>query len=179
MKLRTILIAFFFALLLTPSLKAAGEKVSGALTIDPVALLFGPIYVTYEMQTDPQNSLSIHAFYDRGWWGWSGFGAGASYRWYIFDWYLEKDKKQSPLKGFSFGPRATIGYYSWSSDYSFLDTYAGYGNKLYFSIGAEAAYKWVFSGFVVEPIIRVMIPITSLGGYSGDYMGVNLGIPFN
>jgi len=157
MKFKFLLIAvvMIFALTTAPDAKAG---YSNAISGDALGLLFSHyLTVTYEFTMSPTNSLSLFGtFYSSG--GWDAFGFGASYRWYIV-----KSSKQI-LEGFSFGPKAGISFWSGDDD----------GTSL--AIGGEAAYKWIFGGFVVEPIISIMFPFKEYG-HSGAYwvLGCNLG----
>jgi len=131
---------------------------SSAISGDALGLLFSNyLTITYEFTMSPQNSLSIFGtFYSSG--GWDAFGVGASYRWYLI-------KSTGPiLEGFSFGPKAGLSFWS------------GNGDGTSFAAGGEAAYKWIFGGFVVEPILSLMIPFQTYG-HSGVYwvLGCNLG----
>ena len=159
MKVRIFLIAIFLGILFFAQAQEA-KAYSKAITADPISLIWGNFNVTYEFQTGPQNSLTIlGSYYYPS--GWSAIGLGASYRWYIV-----KEKKKKIIEGFSFGPKGILSF--WSS--SVEDGGVG------FSLGAEAAYKWVFGGFAVEPIFSLMIPLVKYGT-SGVYygLGVNLG----
>lgn len=123
--------------------------------------------VTYEHQLSAMNSFTIIG----SWYDYSSyfdiFGLGASYRWYP---KLFEDGKKS-LEGFSVGPMITMVYWK----YSYLsrdDTY------ITFNIGGEAAYKWVFNGFSVEPKITLLIQINKPDNFStwkGVSLGCNLG----
>jgi hypothetical protein len=159
MKVRILLISIFLGIFIfaqTQPAKAYTKSISG----DPIGLIFGLFNVTYEFQTGPQNSMTIFGNYLFPT-GWTALGLGASYRWYIV-----KEKKKKIIEGFSFGPKAMFSY--WGSD---VDD-GGIG----FSIGGEAAYKWVFGGFVVEPIVNLMIPVVKYYGNSVYFgLGVNLG----
>jgi len=132
-----------------------------SISADPISLIFGMFNVTYEFQTAPQNSWTIFGSYYFPSSSWTVLGAGASYRWYLLN-----SKKTNIIEGFSFGPKAYISY--WGSDISD----GGVG----FTIGGEAAYKWVFGGFTVEPIFNLLIPLVKYYGNSLNVgIGVNLG----
>ena len=159
MKLRILLVSIIIGIFFFASVQPA-KSYSNAISGDPIGLIFGLFNVTYEFQTGPQNSMTIFGSYFFPT-GWTAIGLGASYRWYIV-----KEKKKKIIEGFSFGPKAVLSY--WGSD---VDD-GGVG----FSIGGEAAYKWIFGGFSVEPIVNLMIPFVRYYGggvYAG--IGVNLG----
>ncbi len=180
MKLRTLLIAFFFALLLTPSMKAAGGLYNDAISIDPFSLLWG-VSATYETKMSETNSLTLSAMYASWGWGWAGlsetyFGVGASYRWYIVNWFWDKKKKHGPIEGFGFGPAVALGYYSGYDNWDWINNKYDSRGTISVSIGAEASYKWVFAeNWFLEPIVKLMITIPSYSRNFGDYGGINIG----
>ncbi len=136
-----------------------------AISGDPISLAFGLLNVSYEQQIAPKNSFTVFGSY----WSysdWSAGGFGGSYRFYLMQ------ETVRALEGFSFGPFASVSFWSYSNAYYHYDG----GTSI--AIGAEAAYKWVFSGgFMVEPIIRLSFPLTTITGlsYHGTSVGVNLG----
>jgi hypothetical protein len=172
MKLRSVLIALLvavFAFGLTQNTFAQGSRYNYSHTIsaNPILLAFSILNVTYEHQVSPINSFTIFGQYfsvvD-----WAAYGVGGSYRWYpkLFD-----DGKRA-LEGFGVGPAAALSFWSWEGYTGYTD----YGGTL-FEIGGEASYKWVWGGFALEPIVRLMIPVTKITGYSAGAFGagVNLG----
>ncbi len=159
MRLKTLLLSLLIGIFFLAEVQPA-KSYSSSISGDPIALIFGYFNVTYEFQMSPTNSLTLFGSYffpsD-----WTAIGLGASYRWYIV-----KEKKKKIIEGFGFGPKAVLSF--WSSNI--------YDGGVGFSIGGEAAYKWVFGGFVVEPIVSLMIPLVKYYG-SGVFagIGVNLG----
>jgi hypothetical protein len=165
MKLRIALIAVLMALVIAPNLKSA-PKYSSAITADPFGLVWGQLNATYEFQTSPENSITIFGSY----WGyadWSAFGFGGSYRWYLG--FIKDGKKI--IEGFSFGPRAELGFWTWNG------SYYNYDGGMTVAIGGEAGYKWIWGGFVLEPNFRLMFPVSKVTGlsYTGYGFGVNVG----
>jgi len=138
------------------------KKYNQAITANPVALAFGLFNATYEKALSPQNSFTAGLnYWNYG--GWTAFGVSASYRWYLFQ---EQDKM---IKGFGFGPMISLGQWGYENN--------TYSNSTSFSIGAEASYKWIFDGFVVEPIAQINFNILSINGlnYRPFGIGINLG----
>lgn len=136
-----------------------------SIAANPLGLAFGLLNATYEHQVSANNTFTVSGYY----WSfadWTAIGFGGSYRWYIL-----KDGP-SPIEGFSFGP--AVSFSSW--DYG-IDGLSAYDGGINLSIGAEAAYKWVFDGFVVEPIISLSFGILDIDGLSYRPLGagVNLG----
>lgn len=127
---------------------------------NPIGLAFGIFNAKYEQQVSAENSFTAEAIY----WsfaGWSAFGVGGSYRWYLFQDY------NKALTGFSFGPYASVGFWSFET--------ATWGGGTSLGLGAEAAYKWVFDGgFMVEPLVNVNFNILSLDGLSYRPFGIGL-----
>jgi len=96
--------------------------------------------------------------------GWSGIGITASYRWYVFQ------EQYKMLKGLSFGPLVTLDFLSYET--------ASFKNGTPLGVGGEFAYKWIFDGFVVEPIIQVHFSVISFDGsekYRPFGLGINVG----
>ncbi len=163
--LLTILIIIFAMSL--PSESYSAGNYENSISGDPISLIFGNINVTFEHQVMPQNSFTVFASY-WSYFDWTAWGIGGSFRWYIV-----KEPGKRILEGFSFGPFLAVNFWSWGGN-TFLNDYAG-GTTI--AIGGEAAYKWVFSGFVVEPILRLAIPFGTLNGlsYRSFGIGCNLG----
>jgi len=185
MKFRTIVIAFFFALLLTPSMKAAGQTYNDAISIDPFSLLWG-FSATFETKMSETNSLTLSAMYASwGGGGWFGvtsynetyFGVGASYRWYIVNWFWDKKKKHGPIEGFGFGPAVALGFYSgYDGTWDINNGTFGKRTSPSVSIGGEASYKWVFAeNWFLEPVVKLLITIPTYSRGFGDYGGINIG----
>jgi hypothetical protein len=171
LKLFVILLLAAFALSL-PSKTLVAQSYNNAISVNPIALAWGMLNATYESRVAANNSFTVSGYY----WGyssWRAFGFGGSYRWYL---KLLQDQKK-PLEGLSAGPAIAIGFWSWDGDTYF----GGYDGGTSIAIGAEAAYKWVFDGFVVEPIIQIMFNVASISGleYKPFGAGVNIGYAWN
>jgi len=134
-----------------------------SIGVNPIGLAFGIFNAKYEQQVSAENSFTADAIY-WGFAGWSAFGVGGSYRWYLFQ---ESDKA---VRGLSFGPIVSLGFWSFENS-----TWGG-GTSL--ALGGEVSYKWIFEGgFVVEPTVNLAFNILSLEGlnYRPFGLGVNLG----
>ncbi len=134
---------------LSTPLKAAYDNVISA---NPFTLInWGRFNVTFEHKIDKLNSFTvfIESYNTKYYNNWTGYGIGGSYRWYISPF---NDNKRS-LEGFSFGPLAVLSF--WESKYSDKYKYNYSGQSL--SIGGEAAYKWVWGGFALEPSLILML----------------------
>jgi len=144
-----------------------GIKYNQSISANPLGLLFGVFNVTYEQQIAPKNTFTINGSYFT-YNDWSAGSIGGSYRFYL----LQEDVRA--IQGFSFGPMAEIAFWSWGGPGTF-----SYEGGTVFYIGAEAAYKWVFSGgFMVEPLLQLRFGVNKLeglGGFSSYGLGVNLG----
>lgn len=168
-KLSTLLIAVLLLAILSTANTFAQKKVkyNQSISANPLGLLFGVFNANYEQQIAPKNSFTINGSY-LSYQDWAAGSIGGSYRFYL----LQEDVRA--IQGFSFGPMAQIAFWSWGGPASY--SYEG-GTVLY--IGAEAAYKWVFSGgFMVEPILQLRFGVNQLeglGGFSSYALGVNLG----
>jgi hypothetical protein len=139
------------------------DKYTQAITANPIGLIFGYFNASYEFQVAPENTLTINGLY-WGYSGWSAFGIGGSYRWYI----VKEDKKKI-IEGFGFGPTASLGFWNYEND--------GYSGGTSLSIGGVASYKWVFGGFVVEPLLVLSFNLMTIEGlaYNSFGLGCNLG----
>jgi len=170
MKYFVTICLFFILLSSTNSFaqEAAAKDYNQSIGVNPIGLIFGLVNVTYEQQLSAENSFTVNVNY----WdflGWTAFGFGGSYRWYLMQ---DQDKA---LKGLSFGPVVAVGFWSYDYDGFVLKDYAG-GTS--FAIGGEAAYKFIFnSGFTIEPIIQLTINVLDVSGlaYRSYSIGANLG----
>ena len=169
----TILLTVFFG---AATMEMKASKYVHDITIDPVSFLFGhTLYASYEQQIAATNSFTAFLGYyslTAGYWSYSNITIGGSYRWYV---KLFDDKKK-PFEGLSCGPFAAI---------TIVSSTAEYGNAAvsgsYFTVGGEAAYKWLFDQWVVEPVIRIGFGLNKVSGFN-DYStvggGLNLGYAF-
>ncbi len=176
MKPKSLLACFMIAIALIIG-SASGLKAQSYhhnISADPIDLLATHVLnATFESQLSAKNSYTIFGSYysdDIGWGTWKGYGIGASYRWY----FKIGDIVNKPVQGFSAGPFAKLFYWKFDVEGNHIDTY---DNGATFVIGGEVAYKWVFDGFSVEPIIRLGINIKDVKGLGYDPMGggINLG----
>ncbi len=167
MKLKVFLASIILFLSLAFSNQSNAKEIySNAISANPLGLAFGILNATYETLLSPQNSLTISGYYYSWAVDWAAYGLGGSYRWYIV-----KEQSKRIIEGFSFGPMASFSFWSWRG----IGTADG-GATL--SIGIEGAYKWVFGGFVVEPILTISFPVSRFSGapsYQSYGLGVNLG----
>lgn len=179
MKIKFIIaFAILAAVIITPafSQKTIGSsgimgKYGQAISIDPLVFLINKVFnVTYEHRIGEANSLTIFGQYFSPNEWWTGYGIGASYRWYID---ITKDGKRA-LDGFSVGPM--VGFSYWTMDNVFWESQGwGSGGQLY--IGGEVNYKFQFENWFIEPNIKYSFPIGDLVGLNYDYygLGVNAG----
>jgi hypothetical protein len=172
MKMRYLLAIAIATILSFQVLHAQGQY-KHAISGDPLDLLISKVFnATYEHQLSAKNTFTVSAsYYSYSDW-WSAMGIGGSYRWYFPG--LFNDGK-NPIEGFSAGPMARVSFWSWDGpDTPYYDDYTG---DVYIVIGGEAAYKWVFDGFVVEPIVRIGFGVTDITGlgYDAYGAGVNIG----
>lgn len=143
------------------------NRFENAISVDPVDLLIGKtLSVTYEHQVAKINTITGSVLYARYDEHWSAFGIGACYRWYPL--FLDDGKK--PIEGLSVGPMARLLFFNFSNG-------PVSENDTYIVIGGDAAYKWIFDKWVVEPVFHLGIGLTSITGlgYNGWGLGVNLG----
>ena len=163
------IIAIAFLVVLTLSAlpnRTQAQAYSKSIGADPLGLAFGLFNATFESKISSTNSFTLFGSY----WtyvDWSAYGFGGSYRWY-FD--LNDGKR--PITGLSAGPFASVGFWTWGGP-----SYIDYSGGTSFAIGGEVAYKWVFGGFVVEPILRLALPVSKVNGlnYTSFGLGCTLG----
>jgi hypothetical protein len=127
-----------------------------AITANPLGLAFGIFNAQFEFQTSSNNSILIRGNYWTLFDNWTAYGAGASYRWYVDAF----DQSTTPISGFSFGPAVSFDFWSWDDDLDIFDYDGGTTVRL----GAEANYKWVWGGFVLEPGINLMFSVSDVEG---------------
>lgn len=148
--------------------KSSAQTYNQAVSANPLGLVFDIFNVTYEHKLSQTNSFTVNGYY----WGvenWNAYGFGGSYRWYIDAF---KDGKTS-LEGFSVGPAVAIGFWSFDGP-SYMDYGDSFGGTS-IAIGGEAAYKWVWDGFMLEPSISIMFNASKVDGYN-DYNAFGLGL---
>jgi hypothetical protein len=101
------------------------------------------ITIQYEFKSTSTSSFAVRGHFVTNVGGTTGFGAGATWRFYVAD--------SRALAGWNVGPAADI--------YSFKNNDLGKTNIL-IGIGADAAYKWFFGNFTVEPFVGARIGFT-------------------
>ena len=169
---KTFLFLVVVGLLLVGSHKPAQAYVN-SLSTDVITLLNNKILnVRYETMLTRTNSIVFDLAIDNKWKDETGFQLAGMYRWYIRDAF---PVKTSGLEGFNLGAQVVLGGYIW--DHYVSPTLTEKQTDLFLQVGGEAAYKWVFDGFQVEPRINLGIPLVKESYYSNFYwtVGVNLG----
>jgi hypothetical protein len=153
------------------SAQARPSPATQVVSVDFLPLAYdGPLTFQYELKADPVSSWMFRLHY----WpspdpsgDWSGFGVGASYRFYIAD--------SRALTGLSVEPAADL--------FFFNQTLFGSSQRtaICFDIGGDIEYKWIFDQFAVEPMLGLRIgfgpniaPARAIGtepviGLSGGY----------
>lgn len=139
-----------------------------AITTDPLDFInSGRVNVRYEHLFSKNNSGTAELYFDTGDDHYSGFLIGVSYRWYLREVF---PIKTTALEGFAVGPFARMAFYT--IKHGAKDTDGS------LEIGGEVAYKWVFGGFAVEPIIRLGVPVVRPGYITAGFHawpGVSIG----
>jgi hypothetical protein len=172
-KLRNSLFIIVLAVMLlgaTGNANAQKEKYGQCIGANPLGLVFGQLNVTYEQQLSKTNSFTVSGYY-MSISDWSAFGFGGSYRWYISPF---KDGKKI-IEGFSFGPLLAIGFWNYDGAYDYPDGNNG-GTSI--ALGCEAAYKWVWGGFYLEPMLNIQFSLMKpdhYGTYDMFHLGANIG----
>jgi len=172
-KFVTVFIALVLVSFLSNTTRVEAQSYSKSISANPIGLAFGLFNATFESRIGANNSFTIGGYYFSFATNWKAYGFGGSYRWY-FD--LNDGKR--PLQGLSAGPAILFGF--WSYDHPSYDPYGVYSNYdggTTVAVGGEVAYKWVFGGFVVEPIFTLNFAVASVSGltYQPYGLGVNLG----
>lgn len=147
------------------------QQYKQAIMTDPLDLINTSRFnIRYEQMLTKKNSFTAELVYDYNYNNVHGFVVGAAYRWYFRN--LFPDVKTSGIEGLIVAPYARLGIYRHK-----LNT-NNYDNDLGLEIGGEVAYKWVFGGFAVEPIIRLGIGATGPEYYNKGFHpwpGVSIG----
>lgn len=138
------LLAVCFVLIASASTIFAQARTSAktqVISVDALGLVQRGGFITaqYEWKTAPTNSIHIRGIFST-YTTYTGFGVGGAYRFYIAD--------SRALTGLSVAPVAHIFFYSSSA----LNK-----STQVVSVGGEAAYKWIFDQFSVEPGIGLQI----------------------
>lgn len=170
MKKLLLVLIMSIAFLSTPMTAAYNNNISA----DPFSLInFGRFNVTFEHKIDRLNSFTVFFesynkdYHDH----WTGYGIGGSYRWYISPF---NDRKTS-LEGFSFGPLLFLSF--WEHDKYDKDKH--YDNGAALTLGGEAAYKWVWSGFSLEPSIFLLLDLKGVERRDDmDLLGLKINIGY-
>jgi len=133
---------------------------SSDLAIGLLQLVQAPntVMLQYEWRVAPVNSVALRAGFSTGYFGYTGFTVGGAYRFFVAD--------SRALTGLSVAPAAEI---------FFLSNSALARSYTSFDIGGDAAYKWIFDAFSVEPAVFVRIGIAGGEGLSA-YSGVRAGL---
>lgn len=137
-----------------------------SITFDPVGLAFGLANLEYQRMISPTSALAGRILIG------NGFGAGASYRFYVLD-------NVSPQEGLWIGPALDL--------YGFSYSYAGQTASGFFvTPKAEGGYRLLFQlndqlAFVLSPSLALGFTLgsVSVGGSSfggGAYIGLGIGI---
>ncbi len=158
------------AILIVFTMSNAFSQYSRALSVDPIDFLVSKVFnATYEHQLNEKNSLTIFGSYYSYSDYWAAYGIGASYRWYLTDVF---DDSKTPIEGLSVGPMARVSFWDWSGP-----SYWNWDGGTYVVIGAEAAYKFNFGNWFVEPIVRLGFAVSDIDGLDYDPFGggVNVG----
>jgi hypothetical protein len=140
------------------SAQARPSSKSNVLSIDVLELaLRGPLALQYEWKSTPVNSWAVRGYFWPARDGFSAFGVGGAYRFYIAD--------SRALTGLSVAPAADIFFFS----NSFSDRTA-----TIFDIGGDLAYKWIFDQFSIEPMfgIRIGIGASETVSYATGFLPV-------
>lgn len=194
MKFYAILLTVFLSLLiLLPESQVNAQDKTGlnyghVITVDPLFTATGPyanfhtnytriiFNIGYEHRLSKLNSFTVNTalhlvsndeIYRI-------FSLGGSYRWYI-DLFnnLLNDGKQ-PIEGLSVGPTAMIQLRVDNPDKNYVTT-TTMDPEFDIGIGGEAAYKFIFSDFVVEPVIRLLIGLPDMTDFHVFSLGLNVG----
>jgi hypothetical protein len=161
-----LIIIVTFLLLCSTNSNAQKASYNQCIGVNPVTLLYnGTFSATYEQKIAPKNSFTLSGYY------WSyynmvAYGFGGSYRWYL----KAFDDGKKCIQGFSVAPTLAIGFWSWNGNQALNNEYGGTS----VAIGAEAAYKWVWDNFYIEPILSLSINMTNIHGLQ-NYRPFNLG----
>jgi hypothetical protein len=156
---------FSFASVNESHAQARASAKTNVLSIDALGLIQNQgLVVGYEWKSSTTNSWLLRAMFAPTYLNFRSFGFGAAYRFYIAD--------SRALTGLSVAPAAEIIFVQ-APDLGYSDQFL--------AIGGDAAYKWIFDQFSVEPELGVRIGIeigkTGPSYWSGfqPHFGVALG----
>jgi hypothetical protein len=145
--------------------QARASAKTNVLSIDALGLVQNQgLVVAYEWKSATTNSWMLRARFAPKYQNFQSFGFGAAYRFYIAD--------SRALTGLSVAPAAEIIFVS--------APVLGYSDQ-FLLVGGDAAYKWIFDQFSVEPQLGLRIGVeigkTGPSYWSGfqPLFGVGLG----
>jgi hypothetical protein len=139
--------------------QARPSPMENVVSVDPLPLAYSyPLILQYEYKAGPVYSWCFRFNYwpNPNTYTGSGFGIGAGYRVYIAD--------SRALTGLSVAPAADI--------YFFRQAQLGY-SEIAFEIGGDAAYKWIFDDFAIEPLFGFRIgfgPVNTPANATGAHV---------
>jgi hypothetical protein len=99
--------------------------------------------IQYEFKSTSTSSFAVRGQFVTAVLGSSAFGVGGEWRFYILD--------SRALAGFNVGPAVDL-YFFKNNDLA--------KSNIVFSVGGDAAYKWFFDQFTVEPSLGVRLGFT-------------------
>ncbi len=156
-----------------------------SISIDPIAPLLTPVFpIEYEYTLDKNHTIAGRlglGGWSVGGWSTSVFSVGGSYRFFNVIQGL-KDNKVTPA-GLWFGPAVDLMMVSSTYSYNTLEwdpnlliyrtvTVEDSGSSVFFSLGGEAGYEWLFKDALGKGVHLTVSPSLYLGYTIG---GLDLG----
>jgi hypothetical protein len=154
--MRKLIIVLAAVLLISVSANAQRGNYSQAIKANPLGLALGIFNAEYEFRLGTNNSLGISGNYWTLFSDWNAYGVGATYKWY-FDAF---NTGANALAGLGVGPALSADFWTYNTGAGLFN----YDGGTTFRVGAEATYKWIFGGFVVEPGMNFMFVVSEVTG---------------
>jgi hypothetical protein len=170
---KIIVAAFIMALIIPNIMKAQKEvkKYNYSLSTSPISLAFDvwPL-ITYEQQIGKENTITAQIRYTTQP-NWTGWGLGASYRWYFFQ------ETEKAIKGIGFGPLVRVEYFSHKADKADISD----ETLTSIAIGFETSYKWIIDGgFIIEPILQIGFSVNNktINPFTYPIFGIGINVGY-
>ena len=121
------------------------------ISLNPFGVVAGTMELRYEARSGESTSLHAGLRYYALNRNWTAPGIGGGIRWYLYP-----DGGATSLSGFSIGPHAYLIYWLYETDYEY-DI-----RRVALLVGVDAAYKWVWDHFFLEPSVSLAVyPLTA------------------
>ncbi len=198
---KTVIVLTILLLIAGYSCKTYAEPTpKNEITINPFGIFWGIFNIEYERVLSKKNSIAFRLNLDTGinnsYWESSGFGFGASYRFFLID---VLKTKMAPA-GFWIGPAVDFIFFTSTFKYTKFNVATSKwvpatveASTIFVKTVCEVGYEWLFEDLFGKDVHLVLAPYAEVGfkfgsleyatgslGYGGFHfaLGVSAGIAF-